>query len=56
MSERLRRHRRPLPRQARRPPRRHKGKAVKFAEAFEVCEYGTQPTKEELKALFPFAD
>jgi N-acetylglucosamine malate deacetylase 1 len=27
---------------------------VKHAEAFEVCEYGTQPTKEELKRLFPF--
>jgi LmbE family N-acetylglucosaminyl deacetylase len=31
-----------------------KGKAVQYAEAFEVCEYGTQPTKEELKRLFPF--
>ncbi len=30
------------------------GKAVKYAEAFEVCEYGTQPSKEELKRLFPF--
>jgi N-acetylglucosamine malate deacetylase 1 len=27
---------------------------VKHAEAFEVCEYGSQPTKEELKQLFPF--
>jgi LmbE family N-acetylglucosaminyl deacetylase len=33
-----------------------KGKAVKYAEAFEVCEYGTQPSKEELKKLFPFFD
>lgn len=31
-----------------------KGKEVRFAEAFEVCEYGTQPTKEELMRLFPF--
>ena len=31
-----------------------KGKAVKVAEAFEVCEYGTQPSKEELLRLFPF--
>jgi LmbE family N-acetylglucosaminyl deacetylase len=31
-----------------------KGKAVKAAEAFEVCEYGTQPTAEELRKLFPF--
>lgn len=30
------------------------GKAVKYAEAFQVCEYGTQPTKEELMRLFPF--
>jgi LmbE family N-acetylglucosaminyl deacetylase len=32
-----------------------KGEAVKYAEAFEVCEYGTQPSKEELRRLFPFA-
>lgn len=29
-------------------------KAVKYAEAFEVCEYGTQPNREELTRLFPF--
>ena len=28
------------------------GKAVKYAEAFEMCEYGRQPTLEELKKLF----
>jgi LmbE family N-acetylglucosaminyl deacetylase len=28
------------------------GRAVQYAEAFEVCEYGSQPTMEELKALF----
>ncbi len=33
-----------------------RGKAVKVAEAFEVCEYGTQPSKEKLAALFPFSD
>jgi N-acetylglucosamine malate deacetylase 1 len=33
-----------------------KGNAVKFAEAFEVCEYGSQPSPEELKRLFPFAE
>jgi LmbE family N-acetylglucosaminyl deacetylase len=33
-----------------------KGKAVKFAEAFEVCEYGNQPTKAELLRIFPFFD
>ena len=26
---------------------------TKFAESFEVCEYGRQPTKEELVDLFP---
>ena len=32
------------------------GAAVKFAEAFEVCEYGDQPSAAELKRLFPFFD
>ncbi len=32
------------------------GSAIRFAEAFEVSEYGSQPTREELKALFPFFD
>ena len=31
-----------------------KGKAVKAAEAFELCEYGSQPSREELRRLFPF--
>ncbi len=31
-----------------------KGKAVKTAEAFEVCEYGRRPSESELKTLFPF--
>jgi N-acetylglucosamine malate deacetylase 1 len=31
-----------------------KGNAVKFAEAFEICEYGTQPSPQDLKRLFPF--
>jgi len=26
---------------------------VKYAEAFEICEYGTQPNDEEIKRLFP---
>jgi LmbE family N-acetylglucosaminyl deacetylase len=30
------------------------GKAVKHAEAFEVCEYGSQPSKERLKEIFPW--
>lgn len=29
-----------------------KGKAIRFAEAFEVCEYGRRPTAEELKNCF----
>lgn len=33
-----------------------KGKQVQTAEAFEVCEYGTQPSAAELKRLFPFFD
>ena len=27
---------------------------VKCVEPFEICEYGTQPSKQELKRLFPF--
>ena len=26
---------------------------VRYAEAFEICEYGTQPNDEEIKRLFP---
>jgi len=33
-----------------------KAKAVKYAEAFELCEYGAQPDKAQLKKLFPFFD
>jgi hypothetical protein len=33
---------------------REKGEKVKYAEAFEVCEYGRQPSADELKKLFPF--
>lgn len=33
-----------------------RGKAVKFAEAFEICEYGRRPNEDELKRLFPFFD
>jgi LmbE family N-acetylglucosaminyl deacetylase len=31
-----------------------KGKAVRFAEAFEICEYGSQPSEAEIRRLFPF--
>jgi hypothetical protein len=27
---------------------------VQYAEAFEICEYGRRPKKEELAKLFPF--
>lgn len=33
-----------------------KGKAVKYAETFEVCEYGRRPSPAEIKQLFPFYD
>ncbi len=29
-------------------------KKIKYAEAFEICEYGRTPTKEEIRKLFPF--
>lgn len=31
-----------------------KGAKVRYAEAYELCEYGTQITKEQLKEYFPF--
>jgi hypothetical protein len=31
-----------------------KGKKVKYAEAFEICEYGRRVTEEQVKQLFPF--
>jgi LmbE family N-acetylglucosaminyl deacetylase len=31
-----------------------KAHAVKYAEAFEVCEYGSQPNRGELMRIFPF--
>ncbi len=30
-----------------------KGNTIKYAEAFEICEYGKQPTDSEIKILFP---
>ena len=29
-------------------------KDIRFAEAFEICEYGRQPNDEEIRKLFPF--
>ncbi len=31
-----------------------KAKEVKYAEAFEICEYGRQPNEAEIRELFPF--
>lgn len=30
------------------------GPAVKYAEAFEICEYGRRPSQEQIRELFPF--
>lgn len=31
-----------------------RGKAVRYAETFEVCEYGRRPSEKEMRELFPF--
>jgi len=31
-----------------------KANSIKYAEAFEICEYGRRPDQQELKQLFPF--
>jgi LmbE family N-acetylglucosaminyl deacetylase len=31
-----------------------RGDKVQYSEAFEICEYGRRPKKEELSRLFPF--
>ena len=31
-----------------------KGRTAKYAQAYEICEYGRQPSQAELKQLFPF--
>jgi N-acetylglucosamine malate deacetylase 1 len=33
-----------------------RAKQVKYAELFEICEYGKQPTDAEIRKLFPFFD
>lgn len=30
-----------------------KAEQVKYAEAFEICEYGSRPTEQDIKRLFP---
>jgi len=31
-----------------------RGRKIRYAQGFEVCEYGRQPSPDELKKLFPF--
>jgi LmbE family N-acetylglucosaminyl deacetylase len=31
-----------------------RGRKVRYAQAFEVCEYGRQPSQDELRQMFPF--
>ncbi|MGH9311590.1 MAG: PIG-L family deacetylase, partial [Vicinamibacterales bacterium] len=33
-----------------------RGRKVKYAEAFELCQYGRQAPLEELKQMFPTFD
>ena len=33
-----------------------RGRRIQHAEAFEICEYGRQPSSSELRQLFPFFD
>jgi N-acetylglucosamine malate deacetylase 1 len=35
---------------------KERGQKIKYAEAFELCEYGRRPKAEELRKLFPFFD
>lgn len=30
-----------------------KAAQVKYAESFEICEYGSRPSEEDIKRLFP---
>ena len=33
---------------------KERAKKIRYAEAFEICEYGRRPSKEEIRRLFPF--
>ncbi len=31
-----------------------RAKKIRYAQGFEVCEYGRQPSQDDLKKMFPF--
>ena len=31
-----------------------RARGIRYAQAFEICEYGRQPAEQELRSLFPF--
>jgi LmbE family N-acetylglucosaminyl deacetylase len=31
-----------------------RGRQIRYAQAFEICEYGRRPTAEQIKQMFPF--
>ncbi|HEY3455972.1 MAG TPA: PIG-L family deacetylase, partial [Bryobacteraceae bacterium] len=31
-----------------------RARSVRYAQTFEICEYGRQPSQDELKQMFPF--
>jgi len=31
-----------------------RAQSIKYAQAFEICEYGRQPSPSDLKAMFPW--
>jgi LmbE family N-acetylglucosaminyl deacetylase len=33
---------------------KEKAAQVKYIEAFEICEYGTRPTDDDIRKIFPF--
>jgi hypothetical protein len=35
---------------------KERGQKIKYAEVFEICEYGRRPKAAELRLLFPFFD
>ena len=33
---------------------KERGAATQYAEAFVICQYGSQPSAKEIRRLFPF--